>query len=185
MRSFAVNFGVACLLLVFAWSPQVRAEDEVTPGVFLGAIGGVGFPRIEHEDLEDPSRPPGAFYTMGFGIAPSERWAVGFEFSTWGTNVLLVPVHLHTLGPRVEWAPYGRTGPMLGVIAGLALTMGEVQSRAGVAGAGLAGWGWSMGRWATVILESGVHGHLYDEDRTVVLPYAGIQLRLHGRWSAR
>lgn len=151
---------------------------DLVPGIFFGVTGGLGLARIDHPDLDSALR-PGAIIDLAFGWHFARRWSVGGEFFTWETSATGTPVHLHTIGPILEFRPSGDEGPLVRGSAGLALTEGEGDvARAGGAAAIGVGYAWRFA-WITLTAEAGVHGHAY-ENGSAVLPLVGVQLRFNG-----
>lgn len=162
--------------------PAAASADSrpgaVTPGVFFGGTGGFGMARISHPELERGLR-PGGYVVLDFGWALTERWSVGGEFSAWGTSPLGTPVHLHTIGARADFAPWGPAGAFGRLTAGYSLTEGDLAERAGLGGALAGGYRWFATRWISLAPEAGVHAHLY-ENGNAVFPFLALSVRFHG-----
>ena len=98
--------------------------------------------------------------------------------STNGQGGLLValPVHLHTIGPRVEFTPSGSDGLYLGLTAGAAVVQ-DLPTRLGGAVAGRAGYRFRPIDALGFSIEAGCHGQLY-KDASAAFPFAAVQMRL-------
>jgi hypothetical protein len=168
----------ALLVLVVTEARAQRDQQTLAPGVYFGGSLGGAVARIDQPALSDRWR-PGALWELHFGWQLSERWAVGGQFTTWGTELTLEPVHLHTIGPRVELAPWRIAGPFIGGVTGLALTEGDAGNRAGVGQSIYTGWRIRLAQWVTVAGLVGAHGHVYG-DGWAALPFAVAELRIHG-----
>jgi hypothetical protein len=168
----------ALLVLVVTDAHAQQGQETLAPGVFFGGSLGGAVARIEQPALSERWR-PGALWELHFGWQLSEPWAVGGQFTTWGTELTLEPVHLHTIGPRLEFAPLGLVGPFIGGVTGLALTEGDAGNRAGLGQSVHGGWRIRLARWATIAGLAGAHGHVYG-DGWAALPFAVAELRIHG-----
>jgi hypothetical protein len=95
-----------------------------------------------------------------------------------GQGGLLVkqPLHVHTLGPRLDFLPFGNDSLFVGVTAGAAM-MQDLSFRGGVALAARAGYEWRPYPVFGISLEAGAHGQVYS-DSSAALPYAALSLRL-------
>jgi hypothetical protein len=98
--------------------------------------------------------------------------------SSAGTGGLLVkaPLHVHTLGPRLDFLPFGSNGPFVGATAGAAI-MQDLSFRGGFAVAARIGYEYTPFDIMGVLLEVGAHGQVYS-DSSATLPYVSLQLRL-------
>lgn len=179
MASLKALSGMVALVLTLGISQNAAAEEPEDHGIFFGGVSGLGGAWIRHPELSGELR-PGAYVALQMGWSLSQRLALGGEFTTWGTSILGTPVHLHTIGPRVEMAVHDHhSGPFVGLTVGLALTEGELEARAGGGAALVGGYRWPLGRWTTIAIEAGSHGHLYDNG-SAVFPIVALQLRFHG-----
>lgn len=172
-----MKLAAAILLVGLSAADGAHASEEGT-GIFFGGAAGGGVAWVDHPGLSGDAR-PGGYVALQFGWNLSPRFSVGGEFTTWGTSPLGTPVHLHALGPRVEFAPHARAGLFVAGTVGLALTEGEVNARAGGAGVLSGGYRWGLSQWTTLAFELGAHGHLYS-DGSAMFPVAALQLRFHG-----
>jgi hypothetical protein len=93
-----------------------------------------------------------------------------------GGIVIHQPFHVHTLGPRVDYLPFGNDSLFIGVTAGAAM-MQDLDFRAGFAAAARAGYEYRPYSVFGISVEAGAHGQVYS-DSSAVLPYAAVQLRL-------
>jgi len=111
------------------------------------------------------------------GVHPLASCAEGC-FVTGGNGGLLVkqPLHVHTLGPRLDFLPFGANGPFVGVTAGAAM-MQDLSYRGGFAAAARIGYEYTPFDVMGISLEAGAHGHIYS-DSNAALPYVALQLRL-------
>ena len=148
------------------------------PGIFFGAGAGFGLAKIDHPQLGGELR-SGAVVDLHFGWQLSSQWSVGGEFPTWGTSPLGTPVHLHTMGPRVEFSPFERGGVFVGATLGFALTEGAVKARGGVGVVPRVGYAWMISPWTGIAVEAGAHVHGYG-DGSALTPFVGLRLRFHG-----
>jgi hypothetical protein len=85
-------------------------------------------------------------------------------------------MHVHTLGPRLDYLPFGPDSLYVGVTAGAAM-MQDLSFRGGFAVAARAGFEWRPYSALGISLEAGAHGQIYS-DSNAALPYAALQLRL-------
>jgi hypothetical protein len=86
------------------------------------------------------------------------------------------PFHVQTLGPRLDYLPFGSDTLYVGVTAGYAM-MQDLSFRGGVAVAARAGFEWRPYSALGLSLEAGAHGQVYS-DSSAALPYAALMLRL-------
>jgi hypothetical protein len=93
-----------------------------------------------------------------------------------GNIVVSQPLHVHTLGPRLDYFPFGTDSLFVGITAGAAI-MQDLSYRGGFAAAARAGFEWRPYSALGLSLEAGAHGQLYS-DSSAALPYAALQLRL-------
>jgi hypothetical protein len=93
-----------------------------------------------------------------------------------GGFVSTQPIHIHTVGPRVDFAPLGPNGPFIGLTAGASIVQ-DVTFRLGGAGAARAGVRWQPVSALALSLEAGAHGQVYSEG-SAALPYAAFQATL-------
>jgi hypothetical protein len=93
-----------------------------------------------------------------------------------GGVVATQPLHINTLGPRLDYLPFGTDSLYVGVTAGAAM-MQDLSFRGGVAVAARAGFEWQPYSALGVSLEAGAHGQVYS-DASAALPYAAIMLKL-------
>jgi hypothetical protein len=112
------------------------------------------------------------------GARPWRAVSLGGEFVTWETSPLGIPVHLHTLGGRVDLAPDPRDGVFVSGSAGMALTQGDIINRAGGAAALVGGYRLPFVPWLSGLVEAGAHGHIYA-DGSALLLLASVGLRAH------
>src|SRR5437588_5241152 len=84
--------------------------------------------------------------------------------TTGGLGGLLVkqPLHVHTLGPRLDFLPFGSSGLYLGVTAGAAMIQ-DLSFRMGVGGAARAGFEWRPYAAMGISVEAGAHGQVYSD----------------------
>jgi hypothetical protein len=85
------------------------------------------------------------------------------------------PLHVHTVGPRLDFLPFGSSGPFVGVTAGVAL-MQDLAFRSGFGAAARIGYEYTPFDVMGVLLEAGAHGQVYS-DSSATLPYVSLQLR--------
>jgi hypothetical protein len=167
------------LLGLLGSSAELRAEEtRLAPALFFAGSGGFANAWIDHPDIGARAR-PGAYVGLLFGWTLSERWAVGGEFTTWGTSPLGTPVHLHTIGPRLEFSPAGMAGLLVRSTVGYSLTEGELRARAGAGAALTLGYRWFPRRGVAIAGEAGAHGHLYGNG-TAAFPFAALEVRFYG-----
>jgi hypothetical protein len=93
-----------------------------------------------------------------------------------GGVVTKQPFHVNTLGPRLDYLPFGSDSVYIGATAGAAM-MQDLSFRGGVAVAARAGFEWRPYSAIGFSLEAGAHGSVYS-DSSAILPYAAIQMRL-------
>jgi hypothetical protein len=93
-----------------------------------------------------------------------------------GARLVKQPMHVHTVGPRLDYLPFGPDSLYVGVTAGAAVLQ-DLSFRGGFAVAARAGFEWRPYSALGVSLEAGAHGQLYS-DSSAALPYAALQLRL-------
>jgi hypothetical protein len=93
-----------------------------------------------------------------------------------GSIVVQQPLHVHTLGPRLDYLPFGTDSLYVGVTAGAAM-MQDLSFRGGFAAAARAGFEWRPYPSLGLALEAGAHGQIYS-DSSAALPYGALQLRL-------
>jgi hypothetical protein len=93
-----------------------------------------------------------------------------------GGVVIKEPLHVHTLGPRLDYLPFGPESLYIGVTAGAAM-MQDLSFRGGVAVAARAGFEWQPYKALGIGVEAGAHGQVYS-DSSAALPYAALQLKL-------
>jgi hypothetical protein len=117
----------------------------------------------------------GAVYG-GAGFHPLAGCADCMTNGGQGGIVVRQPFHIHTLGPRLDYLPFGDQGLFFGVTAGAAL-MQDLDFRGGFAAAARAGLEWRPYKVFGISVEAGAHGQVYS-DSSAVLPYASAQLRL-------
>ncbi len=154
------------------------ADVDLSPGIWFSGTAGVGTPRIEHPELGTKLR-PGGYMVLAFGATLSSSWQVGGEFTTWETSPLGTPVHLHTIGPRIEYLPRGPGGVFARGTLGMALTEGKVEARAGGAAAIALGHRWMLASWIGLAVEAGAHGQAYGNG-SAVIPFLAVDLRFFG-----
>jgi hypothetical protein len=167
------------LLVLLGSAGAARADTTERDHIFFEVAAGGGLAWIDHPEASRSGK-PGAVPVLAFGWAPNRRWAIGGEFTTWLTNHLATPVHLHTIGPRIELAPNGPLGLFARGTLGYALTEGNlIEVRPG-GGAGLsAGWRWQIGRGVALAASAGAHAHLYASG-TALFPFVSAELRYYG-----
>lgn len=85
-------------------------------------------------------------------------------------------VHLHTIGPRVEFTPFGTDGLYLGGTAGAGVVQ-DLPSRVGGAAAARGGYRVRVADVIGFSFEAGAHAHVY-KDGSSFFPFAGVQMRL-------
>jgi hypothetical protein len=117
----------------------------------------------------------GAFYG-GAGYRPLAGCNNCSDPGGLGGEVIQQPLHVHTLGPRVDYLPFGNDSLYLGVTAGAAM-MQDVSFRGGFAIAARAGFEWRPYSALGLSIEAGAHGQVYS-DSSAALPYAAVMLRL-------
>jgi len=93
-----------------------------------------------------------------------------------GGTVVKQPMHVHTVGPRLDYLPFGASGLFVGVTVGAAM-MQDLSFRGGVAAAARAGFDWRPYAALGISVEAGAHGQVYS-DSSAALPYAALQLTL-------
>lgn len=170
---------ISVLLFSSVGAAEALAQEQDRPGIFFGGTLGGGGAWVDHPDVDD-ELDLGGYWSLHGGWQVSPRIALGGEFTSWGTDIRGVPVHLHTIGPRLEVAIDDIfSGFFVGGTAGLALTEGDLEARAGGGAAIVAGYRWPIGKWTTLAFEAGAHAHIYD-DGAAAFPIAALQLRFHG-----
>lgn len=179
MKPVCSRWVLAWMLTPWAASGALAEEQESRDGIFFGGAAGVGVPWVDHPDVSDAFR-FGGYWALQVGWQLSPRLTLGGEFTTWGTSIVGTPVHLHTIGPRLELSTDRLVdGLFVGATAGLALTEGDLDARAGAGAALVGGYRWALGRWTSLAIEVGAHGHVYG-DGAAAFPIAVLQLRFHG-----
>jgi hypothetical protein len=93
-----------------------------------------------------------------------------------GGTLVSLPIHISTLGPRVDYLPWGASGPYVGVTAGAALIQ-DLKARAGLAGAARIGFEWRPFPVMALSIEAGAHAQTYS-DASAFLPYAALGLSI-------
>jgi hypothetical protein len=85
-------------------------------------------------------------------------------------------LHVHSLGPRLDFLPLGVQGPYLGLTTALAITTG-VDTRVGADLGARVGGEWRPFQELSFGIEAGAHGQLYS-DGNAAIPYAAVRLNL-------
>jgi hypothetical protein len=93
-----------------------------------------------------------------------------------GGTLVKQPMHVHTVGPRLDFLPFGANSLFVGVTVGAAM-MQDLSFRGGVAAAARAGFEWRPYTAMGISVEAGAHGQVYS-DSSAALPYAALQLTL-------
>ena len=93
-----------------------------------------------------------------------------------GGTVVQTTLHIHSLGPRVDFLPLGSQGPYLGLTTALAITTG-LDTRVGADLGARVGGEWRPFQELSVGIEAGAHGQLYSDGNAAV-PYATARLNL-------
>jgi hypothetical protein len=85
-------------------------------------------------------------------------------------------LHVHSLGPRLDFLPLGVQGPYLGLTTALAITTG-VDTRVGADLGARVGGEWRPFQELSFGIEAGAHGQVYS-DGNAAIPYAAARLNL-------
>ena len=85
-------------------------------------------------------------------------------------------MHLHSLGPRLDFLPLGVQGPYIGLTTALALTTG-IETRVGASLGARVGGEWRPFQEFSVGIEAGAQGQVYS-DGNAAIPYAALRLNL-------
>ncbi len=80
-----------------------------------------------------------------------------------------------TVGPRVEFSPFGKDGFYLGLTTGLSVLLG-IDTQFGFGGAARAGYRYRVGNVLGLGVEGGLQGQRFDTGSNV-FPYASVVLR--------
>jgi hypothetical protein len=86
-------------------------------------------------------------------------------------------LHIHSIGPRLDFLPLGSQGPYIGVTTGLAVIQ-DIGLRAGGDLGLRIGGEWRPYQVFGVGLEAGAHGQIYTDSRTAI-PYATARLQFY------
>jgi hypothetical protein len=85
-------------------------------------------------------------------------------------------LHVHSLGPRLDFLPLGVQGPYLGLTTALAITTG-IDTRVGADLGARVGGEWRPFQEFSVGIEAGAHGQIYSDGNAAV-PYAAARLNV-------
>lgn len=92
-----------------------------------------------------------------------------------GADLLSTSLVMSTVGPRFEFAPFGRDGLFMGATAGLAFMVG-LEPLSGFGFGGRLGYRVRPSNIMTISVEGGMEGQLYG-DTTMYMPYASATIR--------
>jgi hypothetical protein len=171
---------------------------------YVGISAGVAYMTARHPELLASSfAAPTLGIHAGYNI--NDRWSVGFEITTAEKYVSrksagdpFVPIGplagctncepppiggflgsitalFGTIGPRVEFTPFGRDGVFVGASAGAAFIYG-IDPRIGGGGTARAGYRLRFADILSLSIEGGVQGQIY-KDASALMPYGVLVLR--------
>jgi hypothetical protein len=86
-------------------------------------------------------------------------------------------LHIHSMGPRLDFLPLGSQGPYIGATLGLAVIQ-DIDLRAGVDAGLRVGGEWRPYQIFGVGIEAGAHGQLYTDSQAAI-PYATARLQFY------
>ena len=86
-------------------------------------------------------------------------------------------LHVHSVGPRLDFLPLGSQGPYIGLTTGLGVIQ-DIGLRAGGAAALRIGGEWRPYHIFGVGIEAGAHGQIYTDSRAAI-PYATARLQFY------
>jgi hypothetical protein len=185
-------------------APAVAAATPKPRPYFVGLSVGVGYMTVRHPEVLAPSF-AAATLGLHAGYSFNDKFALGFEITSAEKNMSREGPHLPfapystqagcnncelppdggwlgkttaifgTVGPRVEFTPFGRDGLYLSGSAGLAFVAG-IASNLGASGAARAGYRLRIGETLGLALEGGFQGQIYD-GAYALMPYAVLMLR--------
>lgn len=95
-----------------------------------------------------------------------------------GADVLATDIHLTTVAPRVDFAPFGMFGPYLAVSGGLAFMHG-VEARVGGEGTASLGLRLRPTKGSSLRLEGGAQGQAYGAGTSAAMYFAALSGDLH------
>jgi hypothetical protein len=90
-------------------------------------------------------------------------------------DIVGVSASFSTLGPRVEFSPFGRDGLYVGAFGGVAFVQG-IEGLVGAGGAARAGFRLRPVEVLTFAVEGGIQGQVFDGGSSLA-PYAMLMLR--------
>jgi len=86
-------------------------------------------------------------------------------------------LHVHSVGPRLDFLPLGSQGPSIGLTPGLGV-IPDIGLRAGGSAALRIGGEWRPYQIFGVGIEAGAHGQIYTDSRAAI-PYATARLQFY------
>jgi hypothetical protein len=86
-------------------------------------------------------------------------------------------LHVHSIGPRLDFLPLGSQGPYIGLTTGLGVIQ-DIGLRAGGTAALRIGGEWRPYQVFGVGIEAGAHGQIYTDSRAAI-PYAAARLQFY------
>jgi len=86
-------------------------------------------------------------------------------------------LHVHSIGPRLDFLPLGSQGPYIGLTTGLGVIQ-DIGLRAGGSAALRIGGEWRPYQIFGVGIEAGAHGQIYTDSRAAI-PYATARLQFY------
>jgi hypothetical protein len=86
-------------------------------------------------------------------------------------------LHVHSIGPRLDFLPLGSQGPYIGLSTGLGVIQ-DIGLRAGGSAALRIGGEWRPYHVFGVGIEAGAHGQIYTDSRAAI-PYATARLQFY------
>jgi hypothetical protein len=161
--------------------PQVAPDTSFTSAL-LGLHAGFHVTETLSLGLEFSSyekymrRPsPGALFSAASALTPQAGCLECTPVEASGADIVGISAAFSTLGPRVEFAPFGRDGLYVGAFGGVAFVQG-IEGLVGAGGAARAGFRLRPVEVLTFAVEGGIQGQVFDGGSSLA-PYAMLMLR--------
>ncbi|MBP3192081.1 hypothetical protein [Natronogracilivirga saccharolytica] len=175
----------AVIAVIALWPDIAQAGDDTgsspNRGIFFGGSFSGSMAWIDYPD-EDQSGKAGAVFDFNFGWWLSPRLMLGGHYGTWGTSIIGTPLHLHLVGPRIDYrlkeSP-GFDGVFVTFAPGLALIEPVDEAHSGIGGIIKGGYRYQWEDFTTVGAHVGLKSHLFADGFTVI-PFAGVNVQFYG-----
>lgn len=178
-RPAAIEPFLAVRARLYGATGTPEAEGEPAVRMFIG--GRVGASAFSYDHPEVPSGAhPGVITDYIFGLELTPMWSLAIELDTSQDDLFGRPFHLHTFAPRIELASGRGDAPFVAASLGLGLTDGDVEKRAGLAGALSVGYRVMLSETIAVEAEGAGMTHVYPQGRFAFGGLVATHLRFYG-----